>query len=494
VNSEVACDAATAVVDALTVRARMRVGSMLRDKWRLDVLLGLGGMAAVYAGTHRNGSRGAVKVMHPELSANPVVRQRFLKEGYIANAVGHEGVVRVLDDDVAEDGSLFLVAELLDGETLEDRRLRGGGRLSEDDVLSVIDQVLDVLVATHAKGIIHRDLKPENVFVTREGRVKVLDFGIARLRELSSASSATKTGATMGTPAYMAPEQARGLWDEVDGRTDLWAAGAVMFTLLTGKLVHEGRTTNETLLSAMTKPAPALSSVVTDVSVAVAQVVDKALAHEKERRFFDATRMQEAVRRAYHDRTGKPITTAPKLTVPESVPNRTLPTAEGAMYQRLPTTGQPIIAARSGAAGGGPTSVSRTTVIALAAAIAVAVGVGLSGAVLFIAAERRGHVATTARATTSAVYPPILASAAVTSSSASTADPDASPSSEPPSVAATDLPTVTTVSGVARPPTTAKPVQAPALLTTTNPPKPNCSPPYTVDATTGKKHFKPECF
>jgi serine/threonine-protein kinase len=109
--------------------------------------------------------------------------------------------------------------ELLDGETLEDRRMRSGGRLSEDDVLSVADQLLDVLAAAHAKDIIHRDLKPENVFVTRDGRVRILDYGIARMRELSTASTATRSGATMGTPYYMAPEQARGLWDEVDGHS-----------------------------------------------------------------------------------------------------------------------------------------------------------------------------------------------------------------------------------------------------------------------------------
>src|SRR5271167_2970396 len=104
--------------DPLVARAQARVGSTLRDKWRLDVLLGVGGMAAVYAATHRNKSRAAVKVLHRELGANAEVRARFLREGYVANAVEHEGVVKVLDDDTAEDGSLFLVTELLDGETL----------------------------------------------------------------------------------------------------------------------------------------------------------------------------------------------------------------------------------------------------------------------------------------------------------------------------------------------------------------------------------------
>src|SRR5215813_7198198 len=134
-------DDPTEELDPLLMRAHLRVGQVLREKWHLDVLLGVGGMAAVYAATHRNGSRVAIKILHPELSVSSDVRTRFLREGYAANSVGHEGVVHVSDDDVAEDGAAFLVMELLDGETLEDRRRRNGGRLEEDDVLSVADQL-----------------------------------------------------------------------------------------------------------------------------------------------------------------------------------------------------------------------------------------------------------------------------------------------------------------------------------------------------------------
>src|SRR5579872_7373860 len=151
--------AALELDDPLTCRARARLGTVLSDKWRLDALLGVGGAAAVYAATHRNGSRAAVKVLHPEMANNAFVRERFLWEGFVANAVGHEGVIKVIDDDTAEDGSLFLVTELLDGETLDERCARLGGRIPQDDVLLVVDQLLDVLAAAHAKGIVHRDLK-----------------------------------------------------------------------------------------------------------------------------------------------------------------------------------------------------------------------------------------------------------------------------------------------------------------------------------------------
>src|SRR5271170_3242052 len=159
-ETEAAKVAAAGASDPLVVRAQARVGSTLREKWRLDVLLGVGGMAAVYAATHRNGSRVAVKILHPGMSTNAFVRERFMREGYAANAVGHDGAVKVIDDDEAEDGSLFLVTELLDGETLEERRMRMGGTLDEGETLKLTEHVLAVLVAALCKGIVHRVLEP----------------------------------------------------------------------------------------------------------------------------------------------------------------------------------------------------------------------------------------------------------------------------------------------------------------------------------------------
>src|SRR5260370_21478021 len=314
-------DAAAEISRPVFLRAQSRVGPTIGGKREVDTLLGVGGMAAVYAATHRNGSRAAVKLLHPELAVDHQGLKRFLREGRAANAVGHHGTVKVLDDDTSEDGSVFLVLELLDGENLEERCIRFGGGLPEDEVLWIADQLLDVLVAAHGQRIVHRDLKPGNLFWTLSGAVKVLDFGIARFGDLA-ASATTQGGATMGTPAFMAPEQARGLWDEVDAQSDLFAVGATMFNLLSGRLVHEGRTANEQMLSAMTVPAPPLASVIPGVANAVAFVVDRALAFDKAERWPSAQRMQEAVRRAYYDRNGKPIPSAPKLTVPEAVGNQ----------------------------------------------------------------------------------------------------------------------------------------------------------------------------
>ncbi|HEV3189304.1 MAG TPA: protein kinase [Polyangiaceae bacterium] len=478
----VEADAATSVYDPLVLRARGRVGSTLRGKWRLDALLGIGGMAAVYAATHRNGSRAAVKLLHTEWSVNPQTRSRFLREGYVANAVGHDGAVKVIDDDVAEDGSLFLVTELLDGETLDDRRVRLGGRLQEDEVLSVVDQLLDVLAAAHGRGVVHRDLKPENVFLTRTGVIKVLDFGIARLRELSTASTATQGGATMGTPAFMSPEQARGLWDEVDAQSDLWAVGATMFNLLTGRLVHEGRTSNEQLLSAMTNPAPSLASAVKDASPAVAHVVDRALAIEKSKRWADASRMQEAVRRAYHDRNSKPITTAPRLTIPETVPNRTLGSVEGAVRARPPTTGRPVVMTLFQWAR------SRPRRTALAVSGATGVGVVAIGIAAIALAGRRSPASVS-------TSPPVLPAVPTTAVARTPID-TAPPAPEPPAIAATDLPTAPTARPTSKPATTPRPLapSTPAASATVTAPaaKPSCNPPYVLEPS-GKKKWKAEC-
>ena len=281
--------------------ALARVGTVVREKWRLDRLLGVGGMAAVFAAMHRNGNRVAIKMLHRDLADVGELRSRFLREGYLANAVEHPGAVSVLDDDVTPDGTVFLVMELLEGETLEQRWERHERRLPVLDVLSAMDGLLDVLAAAHAKGLVHRDVKPENVFLTEGGGLKVLDFGIARLGGAGGRSRglyATQAGATMGTPAFMPPEQARGHWTDVDARSDLWAVGASMFALLAGRYVHQAPTLADHLLYAMTRQAPPLRTVLPGVAAEVEAVVDRALAYRREERWQDARSMQVAVRKA----------------------------------------------------------------------------------------------------------------------------------------------------------------------------------------------------
>ncbi|WP_394840080.1 protein kinase [Pendulispora rubella] len=273
-----------------------RVGTVIRNKWHVDALLGTGGMAAVYAATHRNGNRVALKVLHLQLSVDQALSKRFKREGYAANAVQHPGVVRVLDDDVTEDGAAFLVMELLDGETAHHRAERLGGRLPMQDALTIVDGVLDILDTAHGGGIVHRDIKPENIFFTRDRAVKLFDFGIARLR--NGGGPASHTAAAMGTPAFMPPEQALGHMDKVDALSDVWATGATMYTLLSGRLVHEYETANEVLIAAATRSALSLAEVAPDVAPEIVEVVDRALAYDKGRRWSSAKAMQHALRAA----------------------------------------------------------------------------------------------------------------------------------------------------------------------------------------------------
>jgi serine/threonine-protein kinase len=285
----------TYVEDDQTRLARDRVGQTVRDRWHLDELLGIGGMAAVYAATHRNGKRVALKILHTEYAHIHEATHRFVEEGYLANRVRHPGVVSIIDDDKTEDGSAFLVMDLLEGETLEARISREGW-LEPAELVRVMDELLDILAAAHASGIVHRDVKPTNIFLTRDGQVKLLDFGIARLN-VPNRPRTTQFGSTVGTPAFMPPEQARGRLEEIDARTDLWAVGATMFMALTGRQVHEAETTNEELLAAMTTEAPSLRSIAPRLPASLVEVVDRALAYDRAARWPDAAAMREALHR-----------------------------------------------------------------------------------------------------------------------------------------------------------------------------------------------------
>jgi serine/threonine-protein kinase len=433
-------------IEAMRERASARIGRVLRDKWRVDKLLGLGGMAAVYSATHvNNGRRVAVKLMHPELSTNVEVRTRFLREGYVANKLEHPGSVAVLDDDVTEDGAAFLVMELLEGETLEDRRERSG-TLPVHEVLSLADRLLDVLAAAHQKGIVHRDIKPENVFLTREGTVKVLDFGIARMRELQSARLTQTSAGAIGTPAFMPPEQARGRWDDVGPQSDIWAVGATMFTLLAGRLVHHAETVNELMLAAMTKPAPPLASMVPGIPGAVAHLVDRALAYDIKARWPDARTMQLALRAAYQslDRMSLPGPPPPQqawaqMADPASgvYGPQPSPTAAGAAAQSaqagprpmMASIGQPMMLTGNPVTMVGPPS-ARKASNPLLPILGAAAGMLVVAVVLLAVLLRKPTAAPAGVPSASAAMAPSAAPSAEPSAAPS-AEPSAAPSAEP---------------------------------------------------------------
>jgi serine/threonine-protein kinase len=524
--------------EALRARAEARIGSTLQGKYRLDRVLGIGGMATVFAATHRNQAELAVKVLHPELSLREDLRKRFLREGYVGNSVKHPGAVLVVDDDIAEDGSAFLVMELLRGRSLEDVWERRGRRLSTRVVTALTVQLLEVLAAAHEKSIIHRDLKPANLFLGIDGSLKVLDFGIARLRDaLGGSEHATRTGTLMGTPAFMAPEQAQAVAAEIDGQTDLWAVGATMYTLLSGQLVHDGDNSSQLLIKAGTTRARPLLSVAPDVEKPIAEVVDRALAFDKPARWPSADAMRDALLGASGLAHGKvpgrdvlvPVVDAdPKKTdlaqterAPGSIdPSSALSTprlvvkggadirandptfatpgggvgsparplaprtrTSASPAPRLPgiSTANPV-SAEFDTVRTPPTSSWRLLVVAF-----VAVGVAAGALVFAFTRARPGPGTPTVAATSSPVVTASAAPAAETAAPSPNAPaaPVAPATSPEPTAAPSAPPARTTAASPPRP-------SKPGPPKTTAPAAIDCSTPYTLDAD-GNKKWKLEC-
>lgn len=273
-------------------QAGLRVGTDLSDRWRIDRVLGVGGMGAVFACTHKNnGTRAAIKVLHAEFARALDVKERFLREGRIANRVDHPARVPVVDDGVSNEGEPYLVMELLEGMTLGELLRRGGGRVPLEKLLAVFDPVLELLGKCHELEIVHRDIKPANIFLTKQGAVKVLDFGVARMREPESNVEATRAGIALGTASFIAPEQALGM-DKIDGRADLFSVGACLYTGVTGERLHAAKSEAEEFVIAATQSAPSVARKAPDLPPEVVALIDRSLAYEKSKRFQSAKEMR----------------------------------------------------------------------------------------------------------------------------------------------------------------------------------------------------------
>jgi serine/threonine-protein kinase len=241
------------------------VGSTFDGRYELVAHLATGGMGAVFRARHVHLRKDvALKVLRPDLSASPDIVERFRREAEIASALDHENIVRVTDFGRSEEGYLFLVMDLLSGESLFDR-LRREGSLSPDVLVPILWQVCNGLEAAHALGVVHRDLKPENVFLARTpgGRevTKLLDFGIAKLARAAADApdgpGSTAAGIVVGTPEYLAPEQAMGT--EVDGRADLYAVGLIAWRALAGRHPFRADEPRALLMMQATRPLPPLT-------------------------------------------------------------------------------------------------------------------------------------------------------------------------------------------------------------------------------------------
>lgn len=265
-------------------------GAVLDGRWRIETLLGTGGMGSVYRAEHVHvGRKAAIKVLHADLLHSPSERERFRREARIATRLASPHVVEVLDFGEDASGRPYLAMELLDGESLRevlDREVR----LSPERAVRLLRQILDGLAAAHAAGIVHRDLKPENLWLSGavpDERLRVLDFGIAKWTEGRPDATRTQAGLVVGTPEYLAPEQAVG--GEVDRRADLYAVGILAFVMLTGRHPFDTSDVRALVAAHAFEKVPSLSSVAPELAAWPKLVDFVARAAEKERARRPAT-------------------------------------------------------------------------------------------------------------------------------------------------------------------------------------------------------------
>jgi eukaryotic-like serine/threonine-protein kinase len=274
---------------------------LVAEKYELVGLIGRGGMGSVWEARHATlGTRFAIKFIESEYADSQEARSRFLKEAKAAATVQSKHLIQIYDHGVTPDGKPYIVMELLHGEAL-DKRIERYGRLSLQDTARIVQQVSRGLVRAHERGIVHRDLKPENIFLVRtpdddDEVAKVLDFGIAKVQTPHGAAvtSSTKTGAVLGTPYYMSPEQARGLRN-VDHRTDVWSLGVIAFKCVTGTLPFDGESVGDLLVKICTAPIPVPSHLTPGIPPAFDAWFGRALEREPDRRFSTVAELADAL-------------------------------------------------------------------------------------------------------------------------------------------------------------------------------------------------------
>lgn len=299
-----------------------------------------GGMGAVFEARHHMTKKiVALKVLFPHIGKDNASKQRFLREVSAPAQIGHPGIVDVSDSGVGDDGSLWVAMEMLRGQTM--REWLEASPKSRDEILDFFVRVLDPLAAAHSQGIVHRDLKPENIFLhqNHDGStvVKILDFGIARDLDTSK-DNVTHTGIAMGTPHYMAPEQAMSARG-VLATADIWAIGAMMYEALAGRTPFGGETASAIVVHACTQPHEPMLQLIPDLQPAVAQLVDRCLDKNPTNRPANAGELGQLLRAARPGRDvpasmgplpamSTPLTRDGSMAQPSAV-GMNVPTAQG---------------------------------------------------------------------------------------------------------------------------------------------------------------------
>jgi eukaryotic-like serine/threonine-protein kinase len=272
----------------------LRPGSRLIGKYEIVRPIGRGGFGLVYEANHLGlRARVAIKVLRSEGRQHPQTLERFRREAWASAQIASPHVVRVTDVDVLEDGTPFIVMELLQGRDLE-AELQARGRLPIRELVGYVLQAALAIHEAHLRGVVHRDLKPNNLFLAEQGgsrSVKVLDFGLSKL---ASELSVTKTSAQLGTPLYMSPEQLRSA-KSVDGRSDIWALGVILYRMLTLRAPFEGATATDVMVGIMSQTAPELTRLAPNVPAELANVVMRALRKDPAERFQNVTELANAL-------------------------------------------------------------------------------------------------------------------------------------------------------------------------------------------------------
>ena len=281
------------------------LGSVLGGTYEITRLIGKGGMGAVYEAKHLRlpGKKVAIKVLLAGIATDSEAYARFRREAEIASRLGHPNIVEVLDFNTLDDGTPYLVLEMLSGESLATRLVTG--KMSLPAVLSIARQIGSALHTAHQSGVVHRDLKPDNIFLCPRDvdgdlvdHVKILDFGISKIR--GSQTVLTQEATILGTPQYMAPEQATGKNQQVDARTDIFALGAIVFEMLCGKPAFSGNTLAEVIFQVVYQPPQALPELQQAAPEPVVAAVVRAMAKNADERFADMAQFVEAL-------TGRPL-------------------------------------------------------------------------------------------------------------------------------------------------------------------------------------------
>ncbi len=274
---------------------------VIAETYRIVGKLGAGGMGSIYEAEHvRMGRKFALKLLDPAFAENEEVFQRFKREAEIAGQLGHPNIVEVVDFNRTDDGIPYMVMEKLLGMDLADW-VAHHGAFSFQQAYTILSEVVDALEAAHAAGVVHRDLKPQNIFLCEKGRrsdyAKLLDFGISKMKQ--SGSIVTKTNAVMGTPYYMSPEQAEGKNTEIDSRTDIFALGAIIYEMLTGKLAFYAPSVPTAMFRVCYEEPEPITELVPNLPDGLDAVLAKALAKDKEERYASARALGDDLDRVF---------------------------------------------------------------------------------------------------------------------------------------------------------------------------------------------------